>query len=90
VPYYAGPEQMFIRTLPAVDMHHNQLATEPPYAAVEVFGVPATEAVREALSDFELTVVEETASHFRAEVKRGKGSTLSRREGGRTRADGHG
>jgi hypothetical protein len=64
-----SPEEAFIRILPAVDLHHNELAGDPPYSAVEVFGVGATEAVREALGNFDLTVVEEAVSHFRAEVR---------------------
>jgi hypothetical protein len=67
-----SPEQAFIRILPAVDMHHNDLAGDPPYSAVEVFGAQATEAVREALRDFDLSIVEEADSHFRAEAKGGR------------------
>lgn len=63
-----SPEEAFVRILPAVDRHHNELASDPPYSAVEVFGADATEGVREALGNFDLAVVEEAASHFRAEA----------------------
>ena len=63
-----SPEDAFIRILPTVDMHHNHLAGDPPYTAIEVFGASATSGIRKALRDFEFTVVAESSMHFRAEA----------------------
>jgi hypothetical protein len=63
-----SPEEALIRILPTVDIHHNELAGDPPYRAVEVFGASATSSVRRALNEFALTVVQEDGTHFRAEA----------------------
>lgn len=52
-----------------MDLHHNAYSSDPPYEVIEAFGVSAIEAVRESLSEFGLTVVEEAPLYFKAEIR---------------------
>lgn len=61
------PEDAFVRILPTVDTHHNELAADGTYTALEVYGAEATAGVRTALGEFELKVVQEGRDYFRAE-----------------------
>jgi UDP-N-acetyl-D-mannosaminuronate dehydrogenase len=51
------PEQLCVRILPTIDLHHGKLSQDPPYSAIEVVGTQPTESVQKALQAFHLTVI---------------------------------
>ena len=71
------PEQVLIRVLPAVDRHHNELAQDPPYSVVSVFGTTATDEVRVALSEYGFVVSEQSCAHFLAKLRQEAGEQAS-------------
>lgn len=47
-----SPEEMLLGVLPNVERHHGEHSHTPPWETLEVFGVAATPAIREALGGF--------------------------------------
>ena len=59
------PEAMLIGVLYMVDLHHGEYSHAPPWDTVEVFGVAATHAIREALAEYGVTEFHDTPEGFR-------------------------
>lgn len=60
------PEDEFLCLLPTVDLHHGEYAVNGPWEVLEVFGVGATDRIKEALEDYGVKSVENTGEGFRA------------------------
>jgi len=59
-------EDLLIGLLPTIDLHHGEYSQDPPYSAMQVFGVTATRQIREALEEYNLVVANETPHEFSA------------------------
>lgn len=46
-----SPQQMFARITPSLDQHHSELAQDPPYDTLDVYGLPAETEVLSAVED---------------------------------------
>ncbi len=52
--------------LSAVDLHHGEYSSHPPYSELEVIGVPLSDEVKSAIKDLGFRRCEVTADGFRA------------------------
>ena len=60
------PEEWCANVLRDIDLHHGQHSHNPPYSAVEVFGVKLTDRLRNAFAEFGFTTFDERGDGFRA------------------------
>jgi hypothetical protein len=61
-----SPEDWCADILSDIDLHHGFYSHDPPYFAVEVFGVPLSERLRSAFGEFGSTLFQERSNGFRA------------------------
>jgi hypothetical protein len=50
-----SPEEMFLKIVETVDLHHGEWGHEPAWTAMEVYGVGPTAAIRSALEEYGVT-----------------------------------
>jgi hypothetical protein len=61
-----SPEQNFLNNLSTIDLHHGPLSADSPYMQIQVLGTTLTDAVREALADYQFDEFKEIAEGFEA------------------------
>ncbi len=59
-------EQMCMRILPVIEVHHDEYSIDGPYNTLEVIGLNLTEELMLFLKEFGFHSVEETKERFRA------------------------
>jgi len=59
-----GPEDRFIRELPAIDLHHGECSHKPPYSILNVIGTRWSSEIQEALEEFGFLEHEDTTEGF--------------------------
>jgi hypothetical protein len=58
-------EEACLRILDAIDLHHGEYSSDPPYSALEVIGLPISEQIKSALEGIGFEAFEHTAEGFR-------------------------
>ena len=61
-----APDQWCANILSAIDIHHDEYSHDPPYSAIEVIGAQLSESLKQALTEYELTVITSTKHGFMA------------------------
>ena len=59
-------EEACLRILDAIDLHHGEYSSNPPYSDLEVIGLPISEQIKCALEGIGFEAIEHTAEGFRA------------------------
>ncbi len=59
-------EEWCIGELPAIDLHHGEYSANPPYRAIQVYGVEPTERIGTAFAEYGMTNITKTADGFLA------------------------
>ncbi len=58
-------EEMLIKVLADVNLHHGEYSHSPPWDTLEVYGTPATPPIRKALEAYRVTDFTTTGNSFR-------------------------
>jgi hypothetical protein len=61
-----SPEELLLRELDGIDLHHGQYSANPPYMIIEIFRVSLSEPIKTALSAYGFNEFHPGASGLRA------------------------
>jgi len=62
----ATPESWLVGILANLDLHHGEYSHDPPYSAIEVYGVSLTPEIRSRCSEYDLLRFVQRTDGFRA------------------------
>ena len=54
-------EEMSLRILDSIDLHHGQYSSDPPYSRLEIIGLSVTQEIKCTLEELGFEVIEQTA-----------------------------
>ena len=61
-----SPEEILLSELDTIDLHHGSYSAETPYTILEVLGVPLSDKIRAALSEYGFNEFRPNATGFSA------------------------
>jgi hypothetical protein len=59
-----SPEEIFLKIIGTVDLHHGEWSHEPPWSVLEVYGVAPTTGIRSALEEYGVTQLTQSPDGF--------------------------